>query len=106
MTTISVNPWELQRVPSAETLRQRLDEVAPTLRRIADACSVGFSEKSPGDHLPFRYGTYPPGLRCLSHGQLQDQKGRSVPYLQRGGRVCAHGGVSGHGRVVPGVGVA
>ncbi len=34
------------RVPSAETLRQRLDEVAPTLRPIADACSVGFLKKA------------------------------------------------------------
>jgi hypothetical protein len=34
------------RVPSAETLRQRLDEVAPTLRPIADACSVVFLKKA------------------------------------------------------------
>ncbi len=34
------------RVPSAETLRQRLDEVAPTLRRLADACSVEFLKKA------------------------------------------------------------
>jgi hypothetical protein len=34
------------RVPSAETLRQRLDEVAPALRRIADACSVDFLKKA------------------------------------------------------------
>jgi hypothetical protein len=36
------------RVPSAETLRQRLDEVAPTLRPIADACSVVFLKKARG----------------------------------------------------------
>jgi hypothetical protein len=34
------------RVPSAETLRQRLDEAAPKLRRIADACSVEFLKKA------------------------------------------------------------
>ena len=34
------------RVPSAETLRQRLDEVAPNLLRIADACSVDFLKKA------------------------------------------------------------
>jgi hypothetical protein len=34
------------RVPSAATLRQRLDEVAPTLRPIADACSVVFLKKA------------------------------------------------------------
>jgi hypothetical protein len=34
------------RVPSAETLRQRLDEVASALRRIADGCSVDFLKKA------------------------------------------------------------
>ncbi len=34
------------RVPSAETSRQRLDEVAPGLLRIADACSVEFLKKA------------------------------------------------------------
>ena len=34
------------RVPSAETLRQRLDEVASGLRGIADACSVDFLKKA------------------------------------------------------------
>jgi len=36
----------ISRVPSAETLRQRLDEVAPKLRFIADSCSVGFLKKA------------------------------------------------------------
>jgi Transposase DDE domain group 1 len=36
----------VRRVPSAETLRQRLDEVAPSLRGIADACSVDFLKKA------------------------------------------------------------
>lgn len=36
----------IARVPSAETLRQRLDEVAPALWRLADACSVGFLKKA------------------------------------------------------------
>ena len=34
------------RVPSAETLRQRLDEVAPGLLPITDACSVDFLKKA------------------------------------------------------------
>ena len=34
------------RVPSAETLRQRLDEVASSLRPLADACSVEFLKKA------------------------------------------------------------
>jgi len=32
----------IDRVPSAETLRQRLDEIAPNILSIADACSVEF----------------------------------------------------------------
>ena len=39
------------RVPSAETLRQRLDEVAPTLRRYCRCLLGGIPEKGPGDHL-------------------------------------------------------
>ena len=34
------------RIPSAETLRQRLDGVAPGLLRIADGCSVNFLKKA------------------------------------------------------------
>ena len=56
----------IARVPSAETLRQRLDEVAPTLRPIADACSVGFLKKarvtiSPLDtgHIPLDCDVFP-----------------------------------------------
>ena len=56
----------IARVPSAETLRQRLDEVAPTLRPIADACSVGFLKKarvtiSPMDtgHIPLDCDVFP-----------------------------------------------
>jgi hypothetical protein len=36
----------ISRVPSAETLRQRLDDVAPTFRSVADVCSVGFLKKT------------------------------------------------------------
>ncbi len=36
----------IARVPSTETLRQRLDEVAPALRPVADSCSVGFLKKA------------------------------------------------------------
>ncbi len=36
----------IERVPSAETLRQRPDEIAPALLSIADACSVEFLKKS------------------------------------------------------------
>ena len=44
------------RVPSAETLRQRLDEVAPDLLRIADACSVDFLKKARGPSRPWIQG--------------------------------------------------
>jgi hypothetical protein len=36
----------INRVPSTETLRQRLDEVAPDLLPLADACSVEFLKKA------------------------------------------------------------
>jgi hypothetical protein len=36
----------INRVPSTETLRQRLDEVAPELFALADACSVEFLKKA------------------------------------------------------------
>ena len=36
----------IRRTPSAETLRQRLDEIASSLRGIADACSVDFLKKA------------------------------------------------------------
>jgi|SRR5208283_4100006 len=56
----------IARVPSAETLRQRLDEVAPALWRLADACSVGFLKKarvtiSPLDtgHIPLDCDVFP-----------------------------------------------
>lgn len=60
------NSLGIARVPSAETLRQRLDEVAPGLRPMADACSVGFLKKarvtiSPLDtgHIPLDCDVFP-----------------------------------------------
>jgi hypothetical protein len=49
----------IARVPSAETLRQRLDEVAPTLRPISDACSVGFLKKTRVTITPLDTGHIP-----------------------------------------------
>lgn len=49
----------VSRVPSAETLRQRLDEVAPTMRPIADACSVGFLKKARVTISPLDTGHIP-----------------------------------------------
>jgi hypothetical protein len=47
------------RVPSAETLRQRLDEVAPALRHIADTSSVGFLKKARVTITPLDTGHIP-----------------------------------------------
>ncbi len=49
----------IARVPSAETLRQRLDEVAPALRTVADACSVGFLKKARVAITPLDTGHVP-----------------------------------------------
>jgi hypothetical protein len=49
----------IARVPSAETLRQRLDEVAPILRPIADTCSVGFLKKARVAITPLDTGHIP-----------------------------------------------
>jgi hypothetical protein len=49
----------IRRVPSAETLRQRLDEVAPSLRRIADSCSVEFVKKARVAITPLDTGHVP-----------------------------------------------
>jgi Transposase DDE domain group 1 len=49
----------IRRVPFAETLRQRLDEVAPGLRRIADSCSVEFLNKARVTITPLDTGHVP-----------------------------------------------
>lgn len=49
----------IRRVPSPETLRQRLDEVAPGLRRIADVCSVEFLKKARVAITPLDTGHVP-----------------------------------------------
>ena len=47
------------RVPSTETLRQRLDEVAPELLCLADACSVEFLKKARVNITPLETGHVP-----------------------------------------------
>lgn len=49
----------ISKVPSAETLRQRLDEVAPTMGRIADTCSIGFLKKAHVTLSPLDTGHIP-----------------------------------------------
>jgi len=49
----------IARVRSAETLRQRLDEVASTLRPIADPCSVGFLKEARATITPLDTGHIP-----------------------------------------------
>jgi len=47
------------RVPSTETMRQRLDEVAPDLLALADACSVEFLKKARVTITPLETGHVP-----------------------------------------------
>jgi Transposase DDE domain group 1 len=47
------------RVPSTETLRQRLDEIAPDLLALADACSVEFLKKARVTISPLETGHVP-----------------------------------------------
>ena len=49
----------IARIPSTETLRQRLDEVAPALRPVADSCSVGFLKKARVTITPLDTGHIP-----------------------------------------------
>lgn len=49
----------IQRVPSRETLRQRLDEAAPGMRSIADACSVEFLKRAEVDITALDTGHVP-----------------------------------------------
>jgi hypothetical protein len=49
----------ISRVPSAETLRQRMDEVAPAFRRVADGCSVEFLKKARVPISPLDTGHVP-----------------------------------------------
>jgi len=49
----------ISRVPSAETLRQRLDEVAPAFRSVADGCSVEFLKKARVTISPLDTGHVP-----------------------------------------------
>ncbi len=68
-------------VPSAETLRQRLDEVASALRPLCDAGTVEFLKKAGVAITPLDTGHVTLGLRCFRHGQFQDPKGRGFPHL-------------------------
>ena len=47
------------KVPSSETLRQRLDELAPALRHLSDACSVEFLKKAEVAITPLATGHVP-----------------------------------------------
>ncbi len=49
----------IQKVPSAETLRQRFDELAKPLRHSVDACSVEFLKKAKGAITPLDTGHIP-----------------------------------------------
>ena len=64
------------RVPSAETLRQRLDEVAPTLRRLEDAGSVEFLKRATVTTTPLDTGHIPPDCDVFPMGNSRTKKQR------------------------------
>ena len=64
----------IRKVPSAETLRERLDKVAPAPRPLCDACTVEFLKRADVAYHPLGYGTRRFGLRRVRHGQFQDPK--------------------------------
>jgi hypothetical protein len=72
----------LERVPSPETLRQRLDEHAAVLREVIDEADIEFlvNAKAP---VCAQDRSCAGGHRCLSHGQLRDQERRSLAHLPR-----------------------
>ncbi len=68
------------RVPSAETLRQRLNEVAPALRRLADSCSVGFLKKARVTITALDTGHIPLDCNVFGMDNSKTQKKESPGY--------------------------
>lgn len=55
----------ISRVASAETLRQRLDELASDLRPLADSCTVEFLRRAPIQITPLETGHVPLDCDCF-----------------------------------------
>lgn len=73
----------LTRVPSPETLRQRLDQFADTLRTIVDFCSVEFLKKAQAQLSPLKTGHMPLDMDVFTLDN-SDTKKEGVSYTYRG----------------------
>jgi len=60
----------IKRVPSAETLRQRMDAYAESSRQVIETCAVEMVRKSKAPVSPLKTQHIPLDNRCVSHGQL------------------------------------
>ena len=67
------------KVPSAETLRQRLDEVAPALRPLVDSCSVEFLKKAGVTFTPLHTGHVPLDCDVFAMDNSKTRNERAVP---------------------------
>lgn len=73
----------VQKVPSPETLRQRLDQVAETVQRIVDFCTVEFLKKAQAAFSPLPSGHMPLDLDVFTQDN-SDTKKEGVSYTYRG----------------------
>ncbi|WP_029918107.1 IS1380 family transposase [Pelobacter seleniigenes] len=73
----------LTKVPSPETLRQRLDQFAEVLRTIVDFCSVEFLKKAKAQLSPLSTGHMPLDLDVFTLDN-SDTKKEGVSYTYRG----------------------
>jgi hypothetical protein len=73
----------LAKVPSPETLRQRLDEFAERLRTIVDFCSVEFLKKAKAHLSPLPSGHMPLDLDVFTLDNSETKK-EGVSYTYRG----------------------
>ncbi len=73
----------LRKIPSPETLRQRLDQFAEVLRIIVDFCSVEFLKKAKAQLSPLSTGHMPLDLDVFTLDN-SDTKKEGVSYTYRG----------------------
>lgn len=73
----------LKKVPSAETLRQRLDQFAEVLRIMVEACSVEFLKKARAELSPLDTGHLPLDLDVFTLDNSETKK-EGVSYTYRG----------------------
>jgi len=73
----------LKKIPSPETLRQRLDQFAEVLRIIVDFCSVEFLKKAQAQLSPLSTGHMPLDLDVFTLDN-SDTKKEGVSYTYRG----------------------